>query len=59
MLSNAKANEKYTILTPFNIIQKVLGPYMFSAMSHDTLNDKIELYFHDYSFILLFIQVGP
>ena len=59
MLGSAKANEKYTVLTPFNIIQKILGPYMFSATSRDTLNDKIELYFHDYSFVPLFIQVGP
>ncbi|KAI9448378.1 replication factor RFC1 C terminal domain-containing protein [Lactarius indigo] len=47
----AKANEKYSVMTPFNIIQKILGPYMFSATSRDTLNDKIELYFHDYSFV--------
>src|SRR5712672_1510926 len=55
---SAKANEKYTVLTPFNVIQKILGPYMFSATSRDTLNEKIELYFHDYSFVPLFIQVG-
>ncbi|KAF8271701.1 replication factor RFC1 C terminal domain-containing protein [Lactarius quietus] len=52
----AKANEKYSVMTPFNIVQKILGPYMFSATSRDTLNDKIELYFHDYSFVPLFIQ---
>lgn len=45
-------------MTPFNVTQKILGPYMFSASSRDTLNDKIELYFHDYSFVPLFIQVG-
>jgi replication factor C subunit 1 len=56
---SAKANEKYTVLTPFNVIQKILGPYMFSATSHHTLNDKIELYFHDYSFVPLFIQASP
>ncbi len=58
MHCSAKANEKYTVLTPFNVIQKILGPYMFSPTSRDTLNDKIELYFHDYSFVPLFIQVG-
>ncbi|KAI0002914.1 DNA replication factor C large subunit [Russula compacta] len=52
----AKTNEKYSVLTPFNVVQKILGPYMFSATSRDTLNDKIELYFHDYSFVPLFIQ---
>jgi len=59
MYRSAKTNEKYSVLTPFNVVQKILGPYMFSATSRDTLNDKIELYFHDYSFVPLFIQVGP
>ena len=59
MYRSAKANEKYSVLTPFNVVQKILGPYMFSATSRDTLNEKIELYFHDYSFVPLFIQVGP
>lgn len=44
-------------MTPFNIIQKMLGPYMFSSTSRETLNDKMELYFHDHSFVPLFIQV--
>ncbi|OSX60707.1 hypothetical protein POSPLADRAFT_1048084 [Postia placenta MAD-698-R-SB12] len=52
----AKANEKYGIMTPFNIIQKMLGPYMFSPTARETLNDKMELYFHDHSFVPLFIQ---
>ncbi|KAH9843593.1 DNA replication factor C large subunit [Rhodofomes roseus] len=51
-----KMNEKYAIMTPFNIIQKMLGPYMFSSTSRETLNDKMELYFHDHSFVPLFIQ---
>jgi replication factor C subunit 1 len=58
MYRSAKASEKYSVLTPFNVVQKILGPYMFSPTSRDTLNDKIELYFHDYSFVPLFIQVG-
>ena len=58
MYRSAKANEKYSVMTPFNVIQKILGPYMFSSTSRDTLNDKIELYFHDYSIVPLFIQVG-
>ena len=58
MYRSAKASEKYSVLTPFNVVQKILGPYMFSSTSRDTLNDKIELYFHDYSFVPLFIQVG-
>ncbi|KZT74614.1 DNA replication factor C, large subunit, partial [Daedalea quercina L-15889] len=54
--SLVKMNEKYAIMTPFNVIQKMLGPYMFSSTSRETLSDKMELYFHDHSFIPLFIQ---
>ena len=57
MRRRVKMNEKYAIMTPFNIIQKMLGPYMFSSTSRETLNDKMELYFHDHSFVPLFIQV--
>jgi len=52
----AKANEKYTIMTPFNVTNKILGPYLFANTARETLNDKMELYFHDHSFIPLFIQ---
>ncbi|KLO13842.1 DNA replication factor C, large subunit [Schizopora paradoxa] len=52
----AKANEKYTIMTPFNVTQKILGPYLFSHTARETLNEKMELYFHDHAFIPLFIQ---
>ena len=50
-------NEKYTVMTPFDITYKMMGPYLFSATSRETLNDKMELYFHDPSFVPLFIQV--
>lgn len=33
-----------------------MGPYLFSPTARETLSDKIELYFHDYSFIPLFVQ---
>ncbi|KAI0054114.1 DNA replication factor C large subunit [Auriscalpium vulgare] len=52
----AKMNEKYSVMTPFNIIQKIMGPYLFSATARETLNEKMELYFHDYSFVPLFVQ---
>ncbi|KAI6041918.1 replication factor RFC1 C terminal domain-containing protein [Pisolithus marmoratus] len=52
----AKMNEKYTILTPFDVTNKMLGPYLFSRTSRETLNDKMELYFHDHAFVPLFIQ---
>ena len=53
----AKANEKYAIMTPFNIINKMLGPYLFSPNARESLGDKMELYFHDHAFVPLFIQV--
>lgn len=53
----AKMNEKYTIMTPFDITIKMLGPYLFSATARETLGDKMELYFQDHSFMPLFIQV--
>ena len=49
-------NEKYALMTPFTIIQKLLGPYMFSPNARETMNDKMELYFHDHSFVPLFMQ---
>ncbi|KAG6906768.1 hypothetical protein DXG01_012244 [Tephrocybe rancida] len=52
----AKMNEKYSIMSPFDITSKMLGPYLFSATSRETLGDKMELYFQDHSFIPLFIQ---
>ncbi|ESK94658.1 purine nucleotide binding protein [Moniliophthora roreri MCA 2997] len=51
-----KMNEKYTIMSPFDITTKVLGPYLFSATSRETLGDKMEYYFQDHSFVPLFIQ---
>ncbi|KAG6853528.1 hypothetical protein C0991_003448 [Blastosporella zonata] len=52
----AKMNEKYSIMSPFDITSKMLGPYLFSATSRETLGDKMELYFQDHSFVPLFIQ---
>lgn len=52
----AKINEKYTILTPFDVTYKILGPYAFGPNVRETLGDKMELYFHDHSFVPLFIQ---
>jgi len=53
----AKLNEKHSILSPFEIISRLLGPYVFSATSRETLGDKMEYYFQDHSFVPLFIQV--
>ena len=49
-------NEKYAVMSPFNIIHEILGPQLWAANSRKTLNDKMELYFQDYSFVPLFMQ---
>lgn len=50
-------NEKHSILSPFDITSKLLGPYVFSATGRETLGEKMEYYFQDHSFMPLFIQV--
>lgn len=45
-------------MTPFTIIDKLTGPYAFSKNSKETLGDRMELYFHDFSFVPLFMQVS-
>ncbi|KZT38716.1 DNA replication factor C, large subunit [Sistotremastrum suecicum HHB10207 ss-3] len=52
----SKSNEKYVLMTPFNVTFKILGPYLFSSTARETLNEKMELYFHDMSLVPLFIQ---
>ncbi|KAI0717599.1 DNA replication factor C, large subunit [Cerioporus squamosus] len=54
--SMVKMNEKYSVMTPFGVLNKMLGPQMFSPTSRETLGDKMELYFHDPSFVPLFMQ---
>ncbi|KAJ9118684.1 hypothetical protein QFC22_003904 [Naganishia vaughanmartiniae] len=49
-------SEKYTIQTPFSIIPQLLGPYAFSKTNRSTLNDRMDLYFQDFSFVPLFMQ---
>lgn len=37
-------------------MDKLFNPYMFSASSKATLTDKLEIYFHDFSIMPLFVQ---
>ena len=41
--SSAKMNEKHSIMpvSPFDITSKLLGPYVFSSTSQETLGEKI------------------
>lgn len=55
-MSSLKVNEKNTIMTPFTITEKLTGPYAFSRTNKQTLGEKMELFFHDISFVPLFIQ---
>ncbi|CED83681.1 dna replication factor large subunit [Phaffia rhodozyma] len=52
----ARANEKNAIMTPFTICDKLFSPYMFSHTNKQSLGEKMELYFHDFSFVPLFVQ---
>ncbi|KDR74292.1 hypothetical protein GALMADRAFT_71171, partial [Galerina marginata CBS 339.88] len=52
----AKMNQKHSLLSPFDITSKLLGPYVYSSTSRETLGDKMEYYFQDHSFMPLFIQ---
>jgi replication factor C subunit 1 len=54
--SMSKAWEKHIILKPWDICHKLLGSGLFAPSSKATLNDKIELYFHDHEFSYLMIQ---
>ncbi|KAK4152747.1 replication factor RFC1 C terminal domain-containing protein [Chaetomidium leptoderma] len=51
-----KAWEKHVVLKPWDICHKMIGGGLFSPASKATLNDKIELYFHDHEFSYLMIQ---
>ena len=53
-----KINEKNMLLTPFTIIDRLCNPYAFSKTNKDTLNEKMELYFHDFSMVPLFMEVS-
>lgn len=50
-------NEKYMLMTPWGIMNKILGPYSFSPTARETLNDRMDLYFQDHSFVPMFMQV--
>ncbi|TFK71392.1 DNA replication factor C, large subunit [Pluteus cervinus] len=52
----SKMNEKYSIMSPFDLTIKILGPYLFAMNARETLADKMELYFQDHSFVPMFIQ---
>lgn len=53
---SAKANEKNQIQTPWTLYGKLFGPQAFSPVSGMTLNDKMDVYFHDFSMMPLFVQ---
>ncbi|KAJ7085401.1 hypothetical protein B0H15DRAFT_846767 [Mycena belliarum] len=44
-----KMTTKYTITTAFEITNKTLGPTLFAPTARETLDDKMQLYFRDFS----------
>jgi replication factor C subunit 1 len=54
MSHSAQDSEKHTLMTPFTLIEKLFSPYAFSATSKQTLTDKLDYYFHDFSSMPLF-----
>ncbi|CAG7854799.1 Replication factor C subunit 1 Short=Replication factor C1 [Serendipita indica DSM 11827] len=52
----SEANQKYTILSPFNCTSKILGPYTFSKTNRETLGEKMDYYFHEPALMPLFVQ---
>ncbi|CAN6674349.1 replication factor C subunit 1 [Trichomonascus vanleenenianus] len=51
-----KSWEKHVVLRPFDITSRLLSGGMFAASNNYSLNDKVELYFHDPDFTPLMIQ---
>lgn len=49
-------NEKNALQTPWTLFSKLFGPQAFSPVSGLTLTDKLEVYFHDFSIMPLFVQ---
>ncbi|GAA5917835.1 hypothetical protein JCM8208_006381, partial [Rhodotorula glutinis] len=51
-----RMNEKNALQTPWTLFSKLFGPQAFSPVSGLTLTDKLEVYFHDFSIMPLFVQ---
>lgn len=52
----SKQWEKHSVLRPFDIIGRLMSPNTFAANNNISLNDKIEIYFHDHDFTPLMVQ---
>jgi replication factor C subunit 1 len=51
-----KSSEKHIVLKPFDIVGKYLTGATFAPSNRISLNEKIELYFHDHDFAPLMVQ---
>lgn len=49
-------SEKHIALGPWAIVAKLFANSTWNEASHTSLNDKIELYFHDHAFAPLMVQ---
>lgn len=52
----SKASEKNILLRPFDIVGRYMSGGTWAPSSTMTLNDKMELYFHDHDFAPLMVQ---
>lgn len=49
-------NEKNAIQTPWTLYSQLFGPQAFSPVSGMTFDDKLGLYYQDFSILPLFVQ---
>nr|ASF90187.1 hypothetical protein SPAR06058 [Bartheletia paradoxa] len=52
----SRVTEKNMILTPWTVMDRLFGSHLWAKTSKASLADKMELYFHDFSFMPLFVQ---
>lgn len=45
-----------SLSTPFSLMDKLFGPYAWSANNRDKLSNKLEIYFQEFDVMPLFVQ---
>lgn len=46
-----------SLATPFTLLDKLFGPYSWSATSGARVNEKLEVYFQEFDMMPMFVQV--
>jgi len=47
-----------SLATPFSLMDKLFGPYSWSATADAKINEKLEVYFQEFDMMPMFVQVG-